>query len=93
MVEMKKVEGRDCGQRVVLFALSTCIWCKKTKKLLEELEIEYEFVFVDLLEGDERKEAVEMLQKHNPRRSFPTLCVGDDVIVGYKKDEIEEALK
>ena len=27
-----------------------------------------------------------------PRCSFPTVIIGDDVIVGYKEDKIKEAL-
>ena len=40
MVKMEHVEGKNKGE-VVLFALSTCGWCKKTRMLLEELGIEF----------------------------------------------------
>ena len=43
------VEGKNKKHRVMLYALSTCIWCKKTKKLLDNLDVCYDFVFVDLL--------------------------------------------
>ena len=93
MVDMTKVDGRDSGKRVVLYALSTCVWCKKTKALLEELGINYEFVFVDLLEGSEREEAMEAVTALNPRCSFPTMSIDDRVIVGYKEAEIREAVE
>ena len=78
--------------RVFLYALSTCGWCKKTKALLQELEVEYDFVDVDLAEGAERERVRAELGKVNPRRSFPTLLIGDAVVVGFDPDKIKEAL-
>lgn len=77
---------------VKLYTLSTCSHCKSTKRLLAECTIEYDFVDVDLLEGEERKAILEDIKKVNPRCSFPTLVIGDKVIVGYKEKEIKEAL-
>jgi len=77
---------------VKLYTLSTCSHCKSTKKLLNECTIQYEFVDVDLLEGEERKAILEDIKKVNPRCSFPTLIIGDKVIVGYKEKDIKEAL-
>jgi glutaredoxin len=47
---------------------------------------------VDLLEGEERKAILEDVKKLNPKCSFPTIMIGDKVIVGYKEEEIKEAL-
>jgi glutaredoxin len=77
---------------VKIYSLSTCSHCKSTKRLLDECQVEYEFEDVDLLEGDERKAILEDVKKINPRCSFPTITIGDKVIVGYKEDEIKEAL-
>ena len=77
---------------VKIFSLSTCSHCKSAKKFLGECTIKYEFVDVDLLEGDERKAIIEDVKKFNPRCSFPTVIIGDKVIVGYKEKEIKEAL-
>jgi glutaredoxin len=60
--------------------------------LLSECAIQYEFVDVDLLEGDERKAILEDIKKLNPKCSFPTIIIGEKVIVGYKEEEIKEAL-
>ena len=79
-------------KKVKLYTLSTCSHCKSTKRLLTECTIEYDFVEVDLLEGDERKAILEDIKKVNPRCSFPTLIIGDKVIVGYKEKDIKEAL-
>lgn len=78
---------------VSLYALSTCIHCKKAKEYLEECGIKYNCVFVDSLEGDERKETIASIKKHNPAVSFPTIVIGADVIVGFNMDKIDKALE
>ena len=79
-------------EQVKVFSLSTCSHCKSAKKLLNECTIKYEFVDVDLLEGDERKAILEDVKKFNPKCSFPTIIIGEKVIVGFKEEEIKEAL-
>ena len=77
----------------MLYALSTCVWCNKTKKLLLDLGVEYSYIYVDLLKGEERKRTLEEVKRHNPNASFPTTVINDDrCIVGYKEREIKEAL-
>ncbi|MBW1899498.1 MAG: glutaredoxin family protein [Deltaproteobacteria bacterium] len=80
------------NEEVKLYSLSTCGHCKSTKKLLGDCKIEYEFVDVDTLAGEERKAIIEDIKKVNSRCSFPTIIIGDKVIVGYKEKEIREAL-
>jgi glutaredoxin-like protein NrdH len=77
---------------VKIFSLSTCSHCKATKKFIDDCTIKYEFIDVDLLEGQERKAIIEDVKKFNPRCSFPTIIIGDKVIVGFKEKEIKEAL-
>ena len=79
-------------QQVQIYSLSTCGHCKLTKKLLADCTVQYDFVDVDLLEGEERSAILEDVKKFNPRCSFPTIIIGNTVIVGYKENEIEEAL-
>ena len=77
---------------VKIYSLSTCSHCKSTKKLLDDCTVQYEFIDVDLLHGDERKAILEDVKKFNPRCSFPTIIIGDKVILGYKEEQIREAL-
>lgn len=89
---MEHVEGKNKGN-IVLYALSTCGWCKKTRMLLEELGVEYNYVYVDLTEGKERSNVIENIQKWNSQLSFPTVVINNkDVIVGFKEDELKEKL-
>jgi len=92
-MQFTHINGRDKG-KVVLFALSTCGWCKKTKTFLDELGVAYDFVFVDLLSGADRDEAIKLIEKVNPQRSFPTMIVNDSrVIVGFNEATIREVLR
>ena len=90
-MNFEQVAGMDRGQ-VRLFALSTCIWCKKTKEFLSSLDVAFEFIYVDLLKGEERAEAIAEVKKYNPNLSFPTLIIGEKCIVGLKEKEIKGAL-
>ncbi|MCJ7773746.1 MAG: glutaredoxin family protein [Desulfobacterales bacterium] len=79
-------------QNIQLFSLSTCGHCRSTKKLLEQFSVTFDCIDVDLLDRDQRKVILEDIKKVNPKLSFPTIIIGDKVIVGYKEDEIKEAL-
>ncbi|MBN1160878.1 MAG: glutaredoxin family protein [Dehalococcoidales bacterium] len=86
------VTGRKKG-KVMLYALSTCGWCKKTRKLLEQLGVEYDYSYIDLLKGEEQSAVIREIQRYNPACSFPTLVLDSQkCIVGFKEDEIREAL-
>jgi glutaredoxin-like protein NrdH len=90
-MDMKHVKGKDKGN-IMMYALSTCGWCKKTKRLLNEMGVEYDYTDVDLLEGEEKTRVMEELERWNPRRSFPTLVINNECIVGYQEEKIKEAI-
>ena len=77
---------------VKVYALSTCSHCKSTKRLLNECSVEYDVTEVDLLDKEERDEILKDVKKLNPKCSFPTIVIGDKTIVGYKENEIRDAL-
>jgi glutaredoxin len=54
--------------------------------------VQYDFTDVDLLKGQERQAILDDVKKFNPNCSFPTIIIGDTVIVGYKENEIKQAL-
>jgi len=77
---------------VKMYTLSTCSHCKAAKKFMGELGVDFEFTDVDLLEGMDKVKAVNELRKINPSCSFPTIIIGEKVIVGNRNQEIKEAL-
>lgn len=90
-MNFEHVAGKDRGS-IRLFALSTCIWCKKTKEFLSSMGVAFDFIYVDLLKGEQRSEAIAEVKKYNSSMSFPTLIIGEKCIVGLKEKEIKEAL-
>jgi len=93
MVKIEHVDGRNKG-KIFLYALSTCVWCKKTKQLLENLGVEYSYVFMDQVEGKDKDQQMDELKKWNPRCSFPTLVINDEkCITGFKEEEIRAELE
>jgi len=83
---------------VRLYALSTCPYCRMTKKYLDENEIEYEHIEVDLLEGETADEstpkgvAVAEVKRLSGGTSFPVLVADDQVVVGFNKGRIAQVL-
>jgi len=87
------VSGSSGASKVTFYGLSTCVWCKRTRQFLEDQDVAFDFIYVDLLKGQERKEAIEQVRQWNPSTSFPTMVVNDEeCVVGYKPDKIKEAL-
>lgn len=78
---------------VMLYTLSTCVWCKKVKKLLNYLGVSYEYIEVDGLSGQERTEMIGEVERFNPKCTFPTMIIDDkECIVGFKEEKIKKAL-
>ena len=86
------VKDDNQAHAVKIYSLSTCSHCKSAKKFLSDCTIKYDFVDVDLLDGEERKAILEDVKKFNPRCSFPTIIIKEKVVVGFKEEEIKEAL-
>jgi len=77
---------------VKLYALSTCGHCRNTKRFLDDNGIEYSSVDVDLTTGEERQTLLDEVRALNPNCSFPTIVIGETIVVGYKEALIREAL-
>lgn len=93
-MQFSKVSGRDNSHKVILYALSTCVWCKMTKKFLDENSVAYEFLDVDLLEEEDKDKIRNEILKRSGSVGFPTIIVDDkDVITGFQKEQIKKVLK
>ncbi len=89
----ERVEGSDKG-RIVLYALSTCMWCRMAKNLLRDLGVGYEYVDVDKLPAEEKDAVKKEVRKWNPDGSYPTIVINEkEWISGYDEAEIREKIK
>ena len=91
-MKINHIQGKNKG-KIMLYALSTCGWCKKTKAFLKAQNIAFDYIDVDLLEGKEKDEVVEIIKKWNPRISFPTIVINDETcITGFDEDKLNGEL-
>ncbi|MDD5132371.1 MAG: glutaredoxin family protein, partial [bacterium] len=68
-------------------------WCKKTIEYFKKKGLPFEHIYVDLLNEEQDQVVSRELEKLNPDRSFPTVVIGDKVIVGYKINEFDKECK
>ena len=78
--------------KVKIYTLSTCSHCKAAKKFLNENNVIFDATDVDLLQGADRETVLKEVVQYNPQRSFPTIIIGDKIIIGFKESDIKEAL-
>jgi glutaredoxin-like protein NrdH len=89
-----KVQGRKTEHKVVIYALSTCVWCKMTKQYLKDNNIAYEFIDVDMTDPEEKEQVHQQILNKGGNLSYPTIIVDDKkVITGFRKDLLKEALE
>jgi glutaredoxin-like protein NrdH len=89
-----KVSGKNTRHNVLLYALSTCAWCKTTKKFLTENDIQYEYVDVDLASDEDHEKIRQDIIKRGSEPNYPVIIVDDKkVINGFRKDLLKEALE
>lgn len=79
-------------KKIKLYTLTTCLHCKAAKRFLKEKGIEYEYVDVDKLKGEERQKVLSELMEKTGGCRFPTIFVGDKIIVGFYENKLKEAL-
>ena len=90
MIERKHVDERE-PMGLLLYTLTTCGWCKKTKALLQELGLGYDDIDVDTLDAAGVEAAGVDIGKWNPELTFPTIVVGGErCMVGFDEDGIRQ---
>jgi glutaredoxin len=93
-MDTTKVEGEKKDHKVLMYAISTCAWCKMTKKYLKDNKVEYEYVDVDLCNDKDREAIRRDIVKRGGEPNYPIIIVDDKVMInGFRKDRINEALK
>jgi glutaredoxin-like protein NrdH len=93
-MELVKVQGKNLRHKVLMYTLSTCAWCKRTKKLLSDNDIEYQYVDLDLCEEGDREKIRKDIRDRGGDVAFPTMIVDDKILItGFAVDKIKEALE
>jgi glutaredoxin-like protein NrdH len=93
-MQFSNVSGQKKQHKVVLYALSTCAWCKMTKQFLKDNDVEYDYIDVDLCKDEDKQKIREHIQSKGGPLSYPTIIVDDNVLItGLRKDKLKEALE
>jgi glutaredoxin-like protein NrdH len=64
-----------------------------TKAFLKDNDVDFEYVDVDLLTGEKRKDVLREIYRLTGGYSFPVIVIGEIVIVGFNKDRLEKELE
>jgi glutaredoxin-like protein NrdH len=92
-MQFSKVSGKKNDHKVSVYALSTCVWCKLTKQYLNENNVEYEFVDVDMLDDEDKDKVHQTVLSKGGALSYPTTIVDDKIVItGFRKDKLKEVL-
>uniref|UniRef100_A0A7C2P1I9 Glutaredoxin family protein n=1 Tax=candidate division WOR-3 bacterium TaxID=2052148 RepID=A0A7C2P1I9_UNCW3 len=88
-----RVPGENKKHKVLMYALSTCAWCKRAKRFLNENKVEYEYVDVDLCSAEEKENISKEILSKGGSLSYPTILVDDKILItGFRKDKLKEVL-
>jgi glutaredoxin len=69
-------------KKVSMYTLSTCPWCRKTKKFFTDHNIAFDFIDYDLADEETQNRIMNELDANNAN-GFPFVRIGEDVINGY----------
>lgn len=78
------MEGK---KKIKVYSTPTCAYCLALKNYLKENDIEFEEI--DVASNAESRE--EMIKKTG-QMEVPVIEIGDNIIVGFKKEEIKKLL-
>lgn len=78
--------------KVSIYALSTCPWCRKTKKFFNDHNIPFECVDYDLVGEDIQEKIMDEIKRHGVSISFPYVMIGEKIVVGYNPKKYSELM-
>lgn len=81
-------------QNVTIFTLSTCMWCRKCKRFLNEKNVKYKYIDVDKIPYKDKAEILDYLRaKYEARVSYPFLICDAGHVVGYDPNKYAELME
>ena len=80
-------------KKVVVYGLSTCPWCRKTKQYFTDMQIEFEYVNYDLANEEEQSKIMQDMKKLGGGNAFPFVKIGEEVVIGYNPEKFSTLLE
>ena len=78
-------------KKIIVYTLSTCPWCRKTKNFFNEHKIPFTFSDYDLADDPTQRRFSQELDAAGAT-GFPYVRIDDEVIVGYQPERYSKAL-
>ena len=89
-----KVSGRNNKHKVLLYAISTCGWCKRAKQFLKDNDVEYEYVDVDNCSWEDKQNIMQDIRSRGGMLAYPTLIIDNKMLLtGAPQDKLKEVLE
>ena len=86
--------GNGAEENILVITLSTCMWCKKCKRFLDEKGVKYKYIDVDKIDPSDKIKILEHLKEnYQDRISYPFLVCESGHVVGYDPNKYKELLK
>jgi glutaredoxin-like protein NrdH len=93
-IEYETVPGSEKSRKLRLYSLSTCAFCKKAMSYLQENGVEFQFIHLDQIDFDLKREAKKELKgKYENIPVFPILTIDDnEALSGFVRQKWAEKL-
>ena len=72
---------------IKVYTTPACPWCNKVKDYLKEKGVQFREIDV----ASDMNEAVQLVERTG-RRTVPVIEIGDQIIVGFNREKLEELL-
>lgn len=79
-------------KNVFMYTLSTCPWCRKTKKYFTDHKIAFQYVDYDLASQAEQEKIEQEMKIRSGPLSFPWVLIDDELVVGWNPAKYDELL-
>jgi glutaredoxin-like protein NrdH len=93
-VNFETKQGKRNDKGLKLFALTTCGFCKKAKTFLDENDFSYDYLYMDKIDPDTKKELkTQFAENFDKRLTYPTLMINDtELLTGFIRIAWEKEL-
>ncbi len=89
-----KVPGQNNKHKVLLYAISTCGWCKRAKNFLKDNDVEFEYIDIDLCSWEDKNKIRQDIQIHGGPLAYPTVIMDNKILLtGASPDKLREVLE
>ncbi len=89
-----KVSGSNNKHQVLVYAISTCGWCKRAKKFLKDNDVQYEYVDIDLINNEDKEKIKQDITNRGGPLAYPTLIIDSKILLtGAPQDKLKEILE